>query len=69
MTVLEEFELLTAVEEPAMVMGFIPADLHDKLRRMAAELACSESHLVSRFVREALTAKLAVKRQIAREPQ
>ena len=44
----------SVVEEPAMVMGFLPAKLHEKLRRMAAELGCSENFLVSKFVREAL---------------
>jgi len=43
------------VEEPAMVMGFLPTDLHAKLRQMATETGCSENALVSQFVREALT--------------
>jgi hypothetical protein len=44
----------SVVEEPAMVMGFLPAKLHQKLRCMAAEFGCSENLLVSKFVREAL---------------
>lgn len=55
----------TVIEEPAMVMGFLPAALHAKLRRMAAEEGCSESMLVSRFVREALVkTKRAVRREL-----
>jgi len=43
------------VEEPAMVMGFLPTNLHAKLRQMANERGCSESQLVSSILREALT--------------
>ena len=42
------------IDEPAMVMGFISADLYTKLRQMASEKGCSESQLVSNIVREAL---------------
>jgi len=61
-------ETLTAVDEPVMVFGFISSAMSDKLRRLAAELTCSESDLVSRFVREVLAAKLAIKPQGKRKP-
>jgi len=44
-----------AVDEPAMVMGFISTKMHDQLRRLAAEKAVSESFLVSQFIRDALS--------------
>ena len=47
----------SVVNEPAMVMGFLPSKLHQKLRCLAAELGCSESLLVSKFVREALLSR------------
>ena len=42
------------IEEPAMVMGFISTALHAQLRRLAAKHGCSESRLVSEFVKQAL---------------
>ena len=45
----------SVVDEPAMVMGFLPTALHDKLRRMASEQGCSINSLVSKFVRKGLT--------------
>lgn len=55
----------SVVDEPAMVMGFLPAALHAKLRRMASEQGCSEAFLVSKFVREALTNhRMTVRREL-----
>jgi hypothetical protein len=53
------------VAAPSMVVGFISTELHEQLRRMAAERACSESSLVSEIVRNALeaTPKIARERQ------
>jgi len=59
----------TVIDEPAMVMGFIPTDLHAQLRRMAAEQGCSESYLVSDFVKTALSAASPHKAGLRREPQ
>ena len=54
----------SVIEEPAMVMGFLPAELHEKLRRLAAEHGCSESYLVSQYVREGLNNVKTVRREL-----
>jgi len=48
----------SVVDEPAMVMGFISNQAQDQLRRLAAGMGCSESYLVSQFVKDGLKQKL-----------
>jgi hypothetical protein len=54
----------SVVNEPAMVMGFLPAALHAKLRRIAGQMGVSQAHLISQFVREALLQRKEPRREL-----